>query len=95
MNYKFNEGDRVRITKIDDLDFYCMATYEVGDVGTISTCYETDGRNAYCIEFDRRPCHGGSWAALIVWKNYQFKVGDRVRVLAQLSIKAEHKIKVK
>lgn len=26
MNYKFNEGDRVRITKIDDLDFYCMAT---------------------------------------------------------------------
>lgn len=67
MNYKFNEGDRVRITKIDDLDFYCMVTYEVGDVGTISTCYETDGRNAYCIEFDRRPCHGGSWAALEDW----------------------------
>lgn len=63
MNYKFNEGDRVRITKIDDLDFYCMATYEVGDVGTISTCYETDGRNAYCNPYT----DNGLWSAKENW----------------------------
>lgn len=66
-NYKFSEGDRVIVTKIDNLDYYAGATYTVGDVGTISVCYQTQYGNAYCIEFDRRPCGAGSWAALESW----------------------------
>ena len=34
-NYKFKVGDRIRVTKIDDLDYYGLATYEIGDAGTI------------------------------------------------------------
>lgn len=41
MNFKFKVGDRVRVTKIDDLDFYGSATYSVGDVGTIITGYDS------------------------------------------------------
>lgn len=36
MKYKFSEGDRIRVTKIDDMDYYGLATYKIGDAGTIS-----------------------------------------------------------
>ena len=33
-NFKFKKGDKVRIAKIEN-DYYGLATYEIGDVGTI------------------------------------------------------------
>lgn len=53
MNFKFKVGDRVRVTKIDDLDFYGDATYSVGDVGTIITGYDSGHGIAYCIDFEK------------------------------------------
>lgn len=67
MNFKFKVGDRVRVTKIDDLDFYGVATYSVGDVGTIITGYDSGHGIAYCIDFDKIPCIVGYWAALEDW----------------------------
>lgn len=69
--YKFKVGDRVRITKIDDLDFYGNATYNVGDVGTIVVCSLMDTIITYCIEFDKRQSYDNDWdnywAALESW----------------------------
>lgn len=65
--YKFKVGDRVRITKIDDLDFYGNATYKVGDVGTIVVCSLMDTIITYCIEFDKRQSYDNYWAALESW----------------------------
>lgn len=45
---KFNVGDRVRVIKIDDEEYYEGATYQVGDVGRVayrdiySILFETD-----------------------------------------------------
>lgn len=33
-NFKFKKGDKVRVVKIEN-DYYGLATYEIGDVGTI------------------------------------------------------------
>ena len=30
-NFKFKKGDRVRVAKIDDVDYYGHAKYNVGD----------------------------------------------------------------
>lgn len=51
MKYKFNIGDLVRITKIDDISFYGSATYEVGCVGYIYRHDENSNGPAYLINF--------------------------------------------
>ena len=51
MEYKFEVGDRVRITKIDDYDFYGHATYEVGCVGYIYRHGKSSQEPAYLIKF--------------------------------------------
>ena len=40
-NFKFKKGDKVRVIKIDDTEFYGRANYEVGDIGTILTSSNT------------------------------------------------------
>lgn len=57
-DFKFNVGDRVRVIKIDDEEYYEGATYQVGDVGRVayrdinSILFEAD-RREYFVEFDR------------------------------------------
>ena len=53
MNYKFKVGDRVRVTKIDNKNYYSDALYKVGDVGTIGSRGRYDGENDYGVRFDR------------------------------------------
>ena len=59
MKPKFKIGYRVRVTKIDDKDFYGIATYKVGDVGTIIYSSKYKGLNYYRIEFDRLKNNSG------------------------------------
>lgn len=57
-DFKFNVGDRVRVIKIDDEEYYEGATYQVGDVGRVvyrdiySILFETD-KKEYFVAFDR------------------------------------------
>lgn len=72
MKHKFKVGDRVRVTKIDDKQFYGPATYKVGDVGRIITVSSSQwcGRTfKYEIEFDRLKADNKDyeWWALEDW----------------------------
>ena len=69
MKYKFNEGARVRVAKIDDLDYYGMTTYEVCDVGTISMRRQNENGIVYGIDFDELIASGedGVWWAKESW----------------------------
>lgn len=69
-DYKFKVGDRVRVIKIDDDDYYGAATYRVGDIGTIEYRSRTRPQgNYYCIRFDRLTQQNqlDYWAALESW----------------------------
>lgn len=67
--YKFSVGDRVRVTKIDDMEYYGLATYEVGDVGTISMHRHGSNGVVYGIDFDELLASGedGFWWAKESW----------------------------
>lgn len=67
--YKFKVGDRIRITKIDDMEYYGLATYEVGDVGTISMHRHGSNGVVYGIDFDELLASGedGFWWAKEAW----------------------------
>lgn len=69
MKYKFSEGDRIRVTKIDDMDYYGLATYKIGDVGTISIRRNNENGIVYGIDFDDLPASGedGCWWAKEHW----------------------------
>ena len=69
MKYKFSEGDRIRVTKIDDLDYYGLATYKIGDVGTISMRRNGSNGIVYGIDFDDLMASGedGFWWAKEAW----------------------------
>lgn len=69
MDYNFKVGDRVRVITIDDYDYYGIAQYKIGDIGTIivSEPGATFG-NRYKINFDR--LHGqthSDWWAFEHW----------------------------
>ena len=69
-DYKFKVGDRVRVIKIDDDDYYCAASYKVGDIGTIEYCFSNiQYGNYYCIRFDQLTNQNqlDYWAALESW----------------------------
>ena len=68
-NYKFKVGDRIRVTKIDDLDYYGLATYEIGDAGTISMRRNGSNGIVYGIDFDDLQASGedGFWQAKEAW----------------------------
>lgn len=70
MTHKFQNGDRVRVVKIDNMDYYDNAKYQIGDIGTIiksdsNYMYEAE----YCIDFDRLKTVPGisEWFALEEW----------------------------
>lgn len=67
--YKIKVGDRVRITRIDDLVYYGMAPYSVDDIGTIISQHQIGKGNTYVIEFDRLKQSYGryQWCALEKW----------------------------
>lgn len=69
MKYKFSEGDRIRVTKIDDMNYYGLATYKIGDVGTISIRRNNENGIVYGIDFDDLPASGedGCWWAKESW----------------------------
>lgn len=69
MKYKFSEGDRIRVTKIDDMDYYGLATYKIGDVGTISMHRHGSNGIVYGIDFDDLMASGedGCWWAKESW----------------------------
>ena len=68
-NYKFKVGDRIRVTKIDDLDYYGLATYKIGDAGTISMLRNGSNGIVYGIDFDDLQASGedGFWWAKEAW----------------------------
>lgn len=67
--YKFKIGDRVRVIKINDMEYYGLATYEVGDVGTISMHRHGSNGIVYGIDFDDLMASGedGCWWAKESW----------------------------
>ena len=69
MKYKFSEGDRIRVTKIDDMDYYGLATYKIGDAGTISMRRNNKNGIFYGIDFDDLQASGedGFWWAKEAW----------------------------
>ena len=69
MKYKFSEGDRIRVTKIDDMDYYGLATYKIGDAGTISMRRNNKNGIFYGIDFDDLQASGedGFWRAKEAW----------------------------
>lgn len=76
--HKFKIGDRVRVIKIDNQDYYCTALYKVGDVGTIEHCdYDIKyDENDYCVRFDRLKANGEDprWYALESWLELEKQV---------------------
>lgn len=69
MDYKFKVGDRVRVITIDNDNYYGLAQYKNGDIGTITMCrpYDSFG-NKYKINFDRLQGRSRSeWWALEHW----------------------------
>lgn len=80
MNYKFSEGDRIRVTKIDDMDYYGLATYKIGDVGTISIRRNNENGIVYGIDFDDLPASGedGCSSSLndFIWYNKEDLTAD-------------------
>lgn len=69
MDYKFKVGDRVRVTTIDDYNYYGIAQYEINDIGTILACRPYSScRYKYHIDFDRLQGQTQSdWWALEHW----------------------------
>ena len=71
MEHKFKVDDRVRVTQIDDVDYYGQALYQVGDAGTVvySDRELNDTKNGYLICFDRLNAtdEDPNWWALEHW----------------------------
>ena len=69
---KFKVGDRVRVAKIDDYDFYGDANFEINCIGTICV-RENHGDYIYRVKFDDNqyntsPYHPENyWALLEDW----------------------------
>lgn len=72
MKHKFKVGDRVRVVKIDDYNYYGNALYKIGDAGIITYCgrtFDKSHKNDYIIKFDRLKAIGKDpeWCALEHW----------------------------
>lgn len=74
MEYKFKIGDRVKVIKINSVDFYGQATYEVGGIGAIARVEDDDDYDVvYYVKFDDESYNGNPnypdhcWAVLEDW----------------------------
>ena len=81
MEYKFEVGDRVRVTKITSVAFYGQATYELGCFGKISRVEDDDDYDVvYYVKFDDERYNGNPnypdhcWAVLEDWLESDIQV---------------------
>lgn len=68
-DFKFKKGDRIRVVKMDDAEFYGVAKYKVGDIGTIVRVNEkSEYGHCYNIKFDHLDgAYRQNWCALESW----------------------------